>query len=140
MDIKIPQYNLGKLGHYGAMYFLQLQNSSSYIGIVNYFLLASTFWSTSQDSIKAYIPWMSFPLMFVFAVLILFILLPLLDYMFVRKSVYAAQNIQACEAGHPLLEEILANQKLIMEKLGIRSDNESKTNPPSGISNAGKTL
>lgn len=119
----IPQYNLGKLGYYVAMYFLQLQNSSSYIGVVNYFLLAGTFWSTSQESIKAYIHWMNFPLMFLTAILFLFIILPIFDYMFMRKSIYSAQNKQACEAEHPMMvafRAITNNQKEIMTQLGIQ--------------------
>ena len=99
----VKQYNIGKW--FGA-YYTQMQYSAGYMVAVNFVLLATTVWATSQTQIRALTKWISYPLFISVALFFIFVVLPTFDYMFMMKPRTIYQNSQGWIHDNPTNKEL----------------------------------
>lgn len=104
------QYNLGR---WLGAYYTQLQYSASYMVFINLTMLSVTMWASARAQIVDLLPWLTFPLFLAIALVLLLVVLPLFDYVFMMKSRMSYQNEQSWRHNNPA-NEILAR---VEEKL-----------------------
>jgi hypothetical protein len=117
--VKIKQYNLGK---WVGIYYSQLINSLSIVGIGNSLINLTTLWAVANKSIVQFFPWLTYPILLGAIFVIVLVILPVSDYAFLYSTRQRYLNEQACKHDNPIIKKLVAMEKdlvLIKNKLNI---------------------
>ncbi len=91
-----------------------------YQGLINSYMLAHTYYhTTGQYFLKELIPWINFPLFFLFGVLVV-LLIMLLHFKFLMWGIVAFSVQQSYKHDNPMekdLKRILANQADLLKRI-----------------------
>ncbi len=98
----MKQYNIGR---WVGAYYVQLQYSAGYLMFVNFTMLAGTLWVTAQSQLQELVGWLTFPYFMGIALVGLFVVLPLCDYVFMMRARMSYQNEQSWKHENPALKK-----------------------------------
>jgi len=125
IKLKIPFISKHFKGSYIGGILETYQRSGIFVSAVQFLVIIIIFYTTSaQPFIEKYIPWLSFALYMLFIVVGILILMMLVKLLVIPSS-YTFLNQQMWVNNNPMrskLEVLEANQKKIMERLGIESE------------------
>jgi ABC-type amino acid transport system permease subunit len=117
--MKLKQYNLGK---WVGVYYSELQNSLSIVGIVNSLVNLTVLWAVASKSIVYWFPWLNYPLFMIIVFAIVLAILPLADYILLYKTRQSFLNEQGWKHDNPVKWEldIMKKQMIKMcEKMNV---------------------
>ena len=120
--MRIKQYNLGK---WVGIYYSQLMNSLSIVGMGNSLINLTTLWAVANTTIVGWFPWLTYPLLMGIVFVIVLVILPVADYMLLYDTRQRYLNEQACKHDNPIMRELATVKDelaLIKEHLGIKND------------------
>ena len=123
--MKIPFISKHYKGSYIGGILETYQRSGIFVSAVQFLVIIIIFYTTSaQPFIEKYIPWLSFALYMLFIVVGILVLMMMVKLLVIPSS-YTFLNQQMWVNNNPMrrkLEVLEANQKKIMERLGIESE------------------
>jgi len=117
--VRIKQYNLGK---WVGIYYSQLMNSLSIVGMGNSLINLTTLWAVANTTIVHWFPWLTYPLLMGIVFVIVLVILPVADYMLLYDTRQRYLNEQACKHDNPIIRELgimKRDLELIKNKLNI---------------------
>lgn len=114
------QYNVKGIGAFLNLLYMV----APMVGFITSIIACGTFYTVQSANINRIMPWLTFPL-FILLLSILGTVVLVVFYKFIYPNYYAFLNRQSYIHQNPIqkdLEKILRQQRMIMEHLGIKDD------------------
>lgn len=120
--MKIKQYDLGR---WFGLYYTELQNSLSIVGLFSSLVGLTVLWAVASTSIIYWVPWLTYPLFMGIVFFVVLFILPVVHYSFLYKTQQRFQSEQGYKHDNPFtrdMQQVKRDMAKIKAKLGITDD------------------